>query len=178
MYTWQIRSQILNLGQNILYIQIKCPVLNLTMRKMWQSNPRQAEGSFLLSNFKPDIFICVCKIFWPKFSIVTRSVYILFVPVYNILHKRFKFGHLTLTIGWICCGNLQPFAMKMAVARIFVELGNSWNSWGCGLGRQLARLRQGFGLKKLCRYLPRCCSYNMTPISVSVPNFAYQTVRL
>src|ERR1700735_5065449 len=76
------------------------------MRKMWQSNPRQAEGSFLLSNFKPDIFICVCKIFWPKFSIVTRSVYILFVPVYNILHKRFKFGHLTLTIGWICCGNL------------------------------------------------------------------------
>jgi hypothetical protein len=106
MYTWQIKSHILNLGQNILYIQIKCPILNLTMRKMWQSNPRQAEGSFLLSNFKLDIFICVCKIFWPKFSIVTRSVYILFVPVYNILHKRFKFGHLTLTIGWICCGNL------------------------------------------------------------------------
>jgi len=29
MYTWQIRSQILNLGQNILHIQIKCLVLNL-----------------------------------------------------------------------------------------------------------------------------------------------------
>ena len=37
MYTWQIRSQILNLGQNILHIQIKCLILNLTTRKMCQS---------------------------------------------------------------------------------------------------------------------------------------------
>ena len=37
MYTWQIRSQILNLGQNILHIQIECPVSDLTTRKMCQS---------------------------------------------------------------------------------------------------------------------------------------------
>ena len=33
MYTWQIRSQILNLGQNILYTQIKMSGLKSDNRK-------------------------------------------------------------------------------------------------------------------------------------------------
>ena len=53
-------------------------------------HPRQAKGSFLLSDFKLDILICMYKIFWPKLSIcdLICHVYILFELVYNILHNK------------------------------------------------------------------------------------------
>jgi len=39
MYTWQIRSQILNLGQNISYIQIKMSSLKSDNRKDPSAHP-------------------------------------------------------------------------------------------------------------------------------------------
>jgi hypothetical protein len=39
MYTWKIGSQILNLGQNILHMQIKCLVSNLTKDVLVQGTP-------------------------------------------------------------------------------------------------------------------------------------------
>ena len=55
-------------------------------------HPMWAKGSFLLSDFKLDILICMYKIFWPKFSIcdLICHVYILFEPVYNILHPKIQ----------------------------------------------------------------------------------------
>ena len=50
------------------------------------------KGSLLLSDFKPDILICVYKIFWPKFSIcdLICHVYIFFELIYNILHNKIQ----------------------------------------------------------------------------------------
>ena len=52
----------------------------------------QAKGSFILSDFKPDILICTYNIFWPKFSIcdLICHMYILFELVYNILHDKIQ----------------------------------------------------------------------------------------
>ena len=79
--------------------------------------------------------------------------------------RRAVFASRTLACHNIFMRYLQPFAERMAAARIFVELGNpskfprlwSWSTAGTFLTR--------FGTQKLYRYIPRCCSYNMTPIS-------------
>ena len=54
--------------------------------------PGWAKGSFLLSDFKPDLMICMYNRFWPKFSIhdLICCLYILCELVYNILHNKIQ----------------------------------------------------------------------------------------
>src|SRR6202044_3217470 len=47
---------------------------------------------FLVVRSETRHLICMCKIFWPKFSIcdLICHVYILFEPLYNILHNKIQ----------------------------------------------------------------------------------------
>jgi hypothetical protein len=54
--------------------------------------PGWAKGSFLLSDFKPDILICMYNRFWHKFSICNLicCMHTLFELVHNILHNKIQ----------------------------------------------------------------------------------------
>ena len=93
MYAWQIRSQILNLGQNISYIQIKTSGLKYDNKKDPSARPGRPRLTHLFCcQIRNRSLICMCKIFWPKFSIcdLICHVYVLFEPVYNILHNKIQ----------------------------------------------------------------------------------------
>src|ERR1700685_2436215 len=59
---------------------------------LWPTWGTPDQHIFLIVRFEIGHLICMCKLFWPKFSIcdLICHVYILFEPVYNILHNKIQ----------------------------------------------------------------------------------------
>src|ERR1700729_4101551 len=68
MYAWQIRSQILNLGQNILYIQIKMSGLKSDNRKYPSAH---CETGHLIIVFHYQWGLSHCWAIWPLYRFKT-----------------------------------------------------------------------------------------------------------
>ena len=65
----------------------------MTIEKiLWPTRGALDWHIFLVVRSETGHSICMCKIFWPKFSIcdLICHVYILFEPVYNILHNEIQ----------------------------------------------------------------------------------------
>src|ERR1700683_823102 len=93
MYAQQIRSQILNLGQNILHIQIKCPVSNLTIRQMCRSRLKQylhITNQVTDTKFGPKYFVHTDQMSGLKSDNRKDPSAHPGHPVYNILHNKIQ----------------------------------------------------------------------------------------